>query len=443
MNTPDQLRETLTVRAREAGTREAGAREAGPGDRAAEVRGRIRRARRLRAAGSVAAVAVTVGAIGMIGTLTAGPAGDRSPAPADAQRTLAGEAPETIAGSGWTFRFDTVQESSGGMEVSHVLPPADRPRLVTWGTAGAEQEVTVLVGEGEHRWLSDQGDFEDFLVLPEEFEGPVRVSGSAPGVALAVYEIDRSGEPDGVSEHGIHYRERVGPRTLQGAAIGEIGQLEVEVDYTVPEGPVSLNLTCSGLPEDALVTISAVGSEQPWSTGPCGGARFDAGGERGHTNMLGVPGLEPGARATARIWVSRDFEDPTPVEPTAYPDARLSLGVYGEDQPVVALDGRRRPVAAEWWGHRFELERVADFEGPENTEALPGTGPWLAEPVGRSTGRYAVDAEVDGLPVARVTGGVGPEGLHYLPADLSSYTSVVDPAGPDSRAGMLIYRLVE
>lgn len=345
--------------------------DAGLHDRAASVRGRVRTVQRRRASAVVAAAVLGIGTATGVALLP-----DR-PDPRPAGRTVLGEvAPATIRAAGWTYRFTERASTDDDSRVSAGLAESDRPRLVSWTTAGEDQDVRVRL-EGGERWVSDADDFTDFMWVPPGYAGDVRVDADRPGVGLAIYEVDESVVPDGVTRDGITFRDRVGGQRLVGAEVGEPGETDLSFTFPEPEQTVSIAYTCRGLPRDAAVHISLDGSDHGAVIRGCDES-FDPGSHTSYSFPEGI-GVPAGQQPVARIWATRDMRDTTPLDPADFPDAVLGLGVYTFDEEPLRLAGMEVPRTVESRGRLWRLDFSQQVSGaPGIDRNLPaGSGPWL------------------------------------------------------------------
>lgn len=395
MNTLDDLRATLDSGA-------ATVHDHSTTARVAAVRGRARAVRRRRAAGGALAVALAVGGVSAVALL---PGGERQLPPVDRSSGW-DTAPTTIDAAGWRYRFAWLVGTEEARHVSDGLEASDRPRLVTWTTSGDDQDVTARLAAGD-RWVSDADDFADHLWVPPGYEGEVRVEADEPGVALAVYEVDESVVPPGVSRDGVTFREHVGGHSLVDAVVGERGEADLAFDFTVPERPLSVTFTCAGLPAGHVVHVSLDGTRESVVAGRCD-TSFDPGASLNHSFDDGI-GVPPGGLSTARIWATTGMRGDR-VAAGELPDLQLGLGLYAldDDQRVVA--GLPLPELLESRGRLWQLRTVQEAGGqaPRLSRSFPRDGePWLVTVVQDATGTTTTEVRVDGEVVETVVLGTG------------------------------------
>lgn len=339
----DDLRATLTHRADE-----AVAVATDTVTRTAAVHGRVATVRRRRRAGAAAGVAAVLAVVGGVALL---PSGSDGPDPATP--TVAGlEAPRSLESLGWTYDFADAVEGEGRVRVD--LPSSDRPRVVTWATAGEEQGVWVRSGGQDLRVT--EADFTGLVPLaPGE---PARVVLDGVGrLGLAVYELGDD-VPAGVTEHGVTFRKRVADRTLVTAAVGAPGESTVALEAQPPTGTTGLAVLCAG-PAGGRVDIT-----------------FD--GRPGYGLGCGddTSGFDPGARL-AVTGLPRSFNsiEVTAVDAEGRPLERavqVGLGLYSIPDGGQRLLGEPLPQLVEAEGRTWELERY--------TALRPGDRTWQASP---------------------------------------------------------------
>lgn len=410
----DDLRATLTHRADEvvASATDTVTRTAAVHDRVATVR----RRRRAGAAAGVAAVLAVVGGVALL------PSGSDGPDPATP--TVAGlEAPQTLESLGWTYDFADAVEGEGRVRLR--LPASDRPRVVTWATAGDEQGVRV------------RSTGEDLRVAETDFAGLVPVAPGEPArvvldgvgrLGLAVYELGDE-VPAGVTEHGVTFRKRVADRTLVAAAVGRPGEPSVSLEAQPPAGSSGLAVLCTG-PAGARVDVTFDG--RPGYGLGCGDERsgFDPGAR------LAVEGLP---RTFTSIEVEAVDADGRPLEE----DVQVGVGLYSIPESGQQLLGEPLPQLVEAEGRTWGLDRYTVLRPEDRTwqESLTGAQARLVRVVSR--GPIELTASVSGLSPQTIDIGVeGPvtSGLGVL--DSSDSADVVwRPRGDeDPRVAVVLYR---
>ena len=342
--------------------------------RVAAVAGRARAVRRRRAAGVATAAVLAVAGVAVVAALP----GSDSPEPASA--------PDTMTALGWTYRVDETTATEGDRIDVDVLA-SDVPQLVSWATAGDDQDVRIRMNGEESR--SQASDFGDFVWLPPGWSGQVSVISPEPGLTTTRYALDESVTPEGVGSGVTTFREDVAGRTLAGAALGEPGQAEVEVPVTADPGELWLAYTCEGLPPGHQVRIGLVGRQGYVSSGGgCAETTFDPGG----SPQVGLPGQwRPGTGL--RIWVVRHGR---PVADGELADLRLGLGAYAlADDPRTAA-GHDFARVIEHAGKVWRLERTVVGTGAELPRlTVPARGDHVVTDwvVARSRTPYAVSVD--------------------------------------------------
>lgn len=335
--------------------------------RVAAVHQRVRGVRRRRAGVGVAAVAA-LAAVAVGVTL---PQGDEKAGPAGVSGLTA---PATIESTGYTYALDRTVRGDGSVSLS--VPASDQPVLVAWGTAGgADDPVTVRVPNDE-AFTSVDDPFNDFYLLEPGEGAKLRVTGADGDVVLAAYKLSDA-VPEGVTKDGITYRSLVGSRSLAGAAIGDLGQTQIEVEVKAPAGPVRVSTFCTGLEpgyqlntsfgDGDAVGVSGCGERSPFDPG----ALWDTG-----VDELGDAVGEP---VTLRLWISRRGDD-TPVPAGASTArVRLGVGVYGEDPQFGGTSDDGASARIEDRGHTWAMVGEAEATGPGLVSTgLGHDGPHLA-----------------------------------------------------------------
>lgn len=412
MNTLQDLRATLDQHAHEV-----------PDDtgmaRVAAVAGRARRVRQQRAgAVGVAAVLAVVG-ISLVPSLA-----ERSAQPA--------AAPDTLSALGWTYDYRGAEHTDGdSLEVD--LPASDTPRLVSWATAGAEQDVEVRFPGT--RWVSDAGDYDDFVQVPSGPATTIRLTGPA-GLTLATYDVDLGAAPDGIGSGAATYRSEVAGRRLLDAAIGEPGQASVSIDVPATRGTLWVGEMCEQVPDDLTMRVTVDDGKGFFSSGSCSGSTFDPGGSAGY----GVPGR--GRDLTMTMTLRRDGQ---PVADGDYPDLRVGLGAYVEAGRTIRPAGLAQPETIEDSGHTWAIDEVVTGTGadlPSTTVAARGMT--VVGVSVRASGRTTWGVSLDGGAGSLLSSTPGPSGTAVLvrPGQRVGVTVHGDDAIVDE-AALVLYRRVD
>jgi hypothetical protein len=346
MNTLQDLRDTLVAHAANVHNDVATA-------RVAAVEGRARVVRRRRAAGVGAAAILAVVAASTLSMLT----GDRSPVPAD--RQLIGKvAPATLESLGFTYHFAEGVEG-GERHATIRLRPSDEPRLVTW--ASTANEVGILGSADGFHLRSRATDFDDFVLVEAGSSSEWSVRANGADSAIAVYELGDE-RPAGLTVDGMTFREQMAHQTLVDAVIGEVGDSDVTLEFTVPDGGLRIPELCRGVPDGHWVNVE-IGRRGALSSGGCSEPpAVDIGGPAASAAVYADGDFEPGARLRARMWISRRVEGP----PVDIPTARLGLGVYALAPPAQEAGTWDLPDRYEYAGHVWEWTGSAGG-------SLPGT----------------------------------------------------------------------
>lgn len=284
------LRTTLEQHAADLVDHDLGARPGAVRERAVAVR----RRRRTAAAGTVLTVLAVVVGLG-VSRLTSG-SDDVEPA---TPRLVGLAVPGTLDSLGYTYAFvdGTEGERTAGLD----LPASSTSRLVSWATAGADDQVLVTRSDAATERY-DVEDFGDFLRVPTGIDVTVTVRGEGQ-VALAVYEVTDAAPP-GVTRDGVTFRESVAGDRLIGAVIGERGDAEVSVAARVPAGTISYRYFCTQAPQGAVIHLEDADGELV--VGGCGeDASFDPGGSRGLSKVA-----SPGRKDVVRLWVTQGKDGP-------------------------------------------------------------------------------------------------------------------------------------
>ena len=325
MNTLEDLRATLHAHADSLGD------EVGPA-RSASVHERVRvvrRRRRAAVAGAMAAVVAVVGGVAML-------PGAKKPGPA-ANRELAGHlAPATLDSLGYRYAFTTGVEDQGTVTLD--LPASDRPRLVTWAASGGSLQLSsrdldldgdqVMGGTAP----AAAADFSDFLLVHPGERGRLRAGSTGGEVALAVYDL--VAPAPGFTKDGLTFRQELPDGRLLGAAIGDRGQSEVSLSFTLPDDVIGLDFFCAGSerpgPDLSPWGVVLVNGETTGDASTCAGPEgaYDIGnGGRYVTQGLKIGDRVYSAGDTVTLSV-RLVADERSLEPITDPAARLGVAVY-------------------------------------------------------------------------------------------------------------------
>ena len=459
MNDLDSLRRTLDAHSHSV--------HAGLDDvtRAGQLKERIamqnRRRNATRAGLAVAAVAAVAGAV-LVPTL----GNDDEAKPAD--RTLLGqEAPASLTAPDHTYRFAQGWDDADASSLKVSISPADHARVLTWTTAGEDQDVKVSVPDSQV-WDSTQGDFDDWVAIPAHFAGTVEVTSNTgtAGVGAALYQADPTALPDVVEAfHGQYFRAD-GPLLRRIAvAEGERGQIDLRIPFTDAGPAVRVFFSCEGLPAGLAINVDTDGAGIMDESAVCQGEgpdgietlTKDLGLEEG-SGSVALPTGENVPDGEARVWVSRSFADDTPVDPADYPDARLIAGVYSLHSGEEPLSGTDATVAQTEWaeGHRWELtEIVRDTEGKEvDVSRYSKESPVLAvvyTTAGQDDTNVTLTSFADGASLGdRNNIGLDGDGSTWgpvlVPRDTKTFESRARPMNRGSDAGVVqnlaLYRLV-
>ncbi len=329
MNTLDDLRATLDPHA-------GGSATPPPLSGSRRSRARAVRARRRQAGtviGAAAAVVAVVAAVSML------PGRGSMPQPAEDRELLGRTAPATMTSLGYTYDFDRGSENADGA-ASVELAPSDEPRLLTWA---ADTSVTVIDPYAEVR-ISDGTAFDD---LAARGARPVRDLGCAgrgrrPGGLHALRRTP--GRPHGRA--GTTFREQVGGDLLLAAAIGDVGEDEVGIEITVPEGgTVRWSTLCQDAPRGAWTHVD-FGARGEYVTGPgCDDPNFDP-GAGGSTSSLG----RPGDTLEATVYLTDGADGPR----VGGNRVRLGLAAYDVAEPTSRVAGYDVPELLEEDGHLWQ-----------------------------------------------------------------------------------------
>lgn len=368
MNDLEQLRSTLDRHASDVVDHDVHA-------RVGAVRHRVgvtRRRRRGAAAGTAALALAVVAGLGLI-RLT-GETPDVEPA---TPRLVGLLVPSTQESLGYTYTFTDGAEGTGVAAVD--LPASDRSRLVSWGTAGPDDQVTVTGLDGAPE-LFDVNDFTDVARVPTGVDVTVSVRGEGE-LALAVYEITDDA-PAGTTRAAATFRESAAGAQLLGAAIGDPGESEVSVDPSAAGRALSYRYFCADAPRGAVMHVEDADGE--FVTGGCtDGLPFDPGGAGGLETTRPT-----GRDDVVRLWVTQGEEGP----PVTSDEIVVGLGIYAAPPPAQQVGSLGVVELVEHEGHLFRLARVvragpgareAEVEGTSSPQPLLVLG--FASGVGRDS----------------------------------------------------------
>jgi hypothetical protein len=330
---------------------------------------------------------------------------------------------------GWTYAFAEGTEDDDTAELR--LEPSDEPRLVTWATQGSDQAVTVQRA-AERPWSSTSEDFADFTVVDPGFDGRVSVTGNGP-VAVAVYELTDEA-PEGYTRSGVTFRGDVAGRRLLGAAVGNSGQADLQVEVPLPSGRVVVPTLCAGGGKGTWTHLSVDGREVSWGPG-CSDDRFDP-GAGGNEMPVRDPGL-----ATVRVWVT-DGEDGPVVDDD---DLVLGVGVY-QPEPDVATAARQKVERlVERDGHVWRLVDTTDGEVGGRELVVPAhAGPETLVRVYFTNQRGIAHAVLNGRRTgAGFGGGTGSTYAGILYGEGTAGAIVTGDPGPRGQLGLARYERVD
>jgi len=345
MTSIDELRRTLETHASDVGESDVVSRAAGVHHRVDVVR------RRRRAAGAAGAAAVVAVAAALL---------PDSGGPEPASRIVVGvEAPSRMMSLDYTYAFDRAVEGDGATAVVK-LEASDAPRLVSWATAGNNDEVRVN-RRGFEPLTVGAADFTDFVLVHPGEPDRVAVTAVEGEVGLAVYELTDAA-PEGVTDDGITFREQVEDRTLVDAEVGELGESDISLPVSMPSGGVAFATFCVGGPEDARFRVG-VGEEHVELS--CDDASaFDPG-----LNSFELD-RSPAGNARVRAWVvdgsGRAIDDP---------GLQLGVGVYRITPDQRRVAGQPVPELIEEDGHRWRLDAVHESDRQPLTARASEDGP--------------------------------------------------------------------
>lgn len=355
MSTLDELRRTM-------GQHADGIHDDAAYVRAAAVRRRGQRVRRQRRAGVAVAAAVVVAGTAAAVVLP----GSHSPAPAD-RRLLGMTAPATMTSFGYTYAFSRgIEGDTTGTTVK--LPASDTARLLTWADRGVS---TIRVRTADGRRIVSTGDFRDFVTIPPGTSGTWTIKGT--NTAAAVYDVDTTRPPDGVTKAGITYRAEVLDRQLLTADIGEAGQADLQGSVHLPRGRVAAGAFCTGGTKRTWIHFDVAHGVRSFGAN-CSSSVFDPGGNLESTFH------SPGQTSTVHVWATEGEHGPA----STSPDLRLGYGLYSVAKEPVPLAG-------------FEVEQQVEYEGhvwgtPRTVESRPGERSFSWQAVDRGDGTLVVAA---------------------------------------------------
>lgn len=411
-------------------------------DRVRAVNGRVRAVRRRRAAvaGGTAAV-VLAGVVGGVAIL------DR-PDPTNDNLLVGAAVPATLTSTGYTYDFVDGEESGEGEHTLRVeVPESDVPRLVSWATEGDDQRVKVSARWGED-FVSGRDDFRDFVVIPEDQSGWVKVRADSR-VALATYELGDE-RPAGYTKGDITFRQYREGSELVGAVIGDRGDTSVSLTLTVPEGRLFITDVCQATGSDDLgngpwneMTVNG----EPATGSSCGSVDdgfIDAGGSGwSHNGRLVTDGgtLKPGDEVTLSSTLTENHRTSDPIED---PDALLGIAVYLEPEARIVAGWPADPIK-EFDGHTWALTAVEETALPRDDWSVPvpdSDERLLVGMAHRDIGADSIVIEVDGDDWGTIRGtrsGSGIDGVLPPGAERVGFRTDAD-AG---QAALLFYELVE
>jgi hypothetical protein len=345
MNSLTDLRRTLDQHAEDVVDPAAVARTTAVHHRIAGVRRRRRAAAGVALAAIVAVTATTV--------VTARPDNKVEPA---GPVVLGQRAPGSMTSLGDTYGATGDSEvftGSGRMAIE----ASATPRLVSWTTSDPDAAVHLRLPSGE-LWSSHRTSFSDFVVVPPEQNGALRVAVSHGDVGIATYDLtDRA--PEGFTRGGVSYRETVAGRHLAGAAVGEAGQSSASTTIVLPRGRLMLAPVCTGGSRKLQVHVVLAGSVA--TRGSCDDPdSFDPGGAGGYLGHYG----KPGRSQRVRVFVTHRGDPTTPVVAGEYPDLRVGVGLYAGDRET-EVTGIEVSDVVEHGGHTWRLaDTVSGEQGP-------------------------------------------------------------------------------
>lgn len=354
MTSIDDLRATLDLHADDLT-------ETGMGTlaRSAAVRDRVRAVRRRRRAVAASGTAAVLAAVAGVALL---PSGGRQAAPEPATTVVGLTPPAQLSALGYDYDFTEGLDGDGG-RVTLDLPESDLPRLISWGTSGADDRVTIDGPAVPEALTYDVADFSDFYYV-----GPgvsekltIRSAGGQPGIA--VYTLG-DGRPAGLTTGGVTFRQAPPGRELLGAAVGEPGESEVVVLAAATSRVIEVYVDCETAASSAYLHVDLGGKSAIEGDG-CGEwlpVDAAAGG------AFGFP-TQPGEDATVRAYLTDGPRGPQ----ISSSDVRLSVGVYArtDTERLGTIDDYVPPLV-EHHGHLWrQVSRVAATAQGELTDVAP------------------------------------------------------------------------
>lgn len=398
MNDLHQLRQTLDRHAEALTDHEVAARPA-------SVRRRVTVVRRRRRATAGAGLALTL-LVGLGAVL-----GLRPGAAPVGPMALGRHAPLTMTSLGYTYRATGEVHTftdGGALEVE----AQDEPRLVGWTTDGADS-VAFRLPDG--RVLTSRArPFGDFVYLPPDQSGTLRVYAPGHRVALVDYDLSDAAPP-GVTRDGATFRETVAGRRLLAAVIGDRGQGALTTSYVAPQGQVEVALLAENLPKGAWLHVLVDGRDRIMSRGD-GTTSFDPGAGSQSAFRVGTPGTT----VPVRLVVTDGVASLAPYDGDLS-KVRIGVGVYDRG-PSLRVAGQRFGAQLEQDGHTWEIAETRQSDGSPvrfdyasalDTPRLVGLG-WHADSA-MTTFRLTVDAQRVETPSFGGRGSLSSSG-YWVPA---------------------------
>lgn len=345
MNTVDDLRTTLRAHAdaTEVDTTTV---------RAKGIHDRIRTVQRRRRSATIALAAVAVVAAGSMALLPR----DQQISPSD--QVGGHEAPPSMISLGSTYTF--AQGVAGDDRARLELKASTHDRLLSWasGAGDARLELPFTIGSDNETTINGgSGDFDDFHLIPAGTEGPVIVTGTG-SMALGVYDLS---EPaPGVGDADARFRDEVAGSPLLAAAIGDQGQRQIDLTFTMPEGRIRVVSRCSTTTEDRYFTIDVAGagltSEDCQSDGGLSGD-LSEGGWVTTSELRSADGsrIGPGDEVSLRASVVDGLQDGIAAD---LGDGRIAVAVYAESPAAERVGSYDLSRLVERDGHLWRLRTV-------------------------------------------------------------------------------------
>ncbi len=339
MTSLDDLRATLQGHASDVADTDVAVRAASVHTRVGVVR-----RRRRAAVGAAAAVLVVAGGVALL------PGGDETvaPEPSTDDVVVGVDVPPTMDSLGFTYELaQSIEGSLGRVKVA--LPASSEPRLVSWATAGDDQDVTVEAPTLPGPTAYDVPDFGDFTYVPAGSRAAVQVVADRgePGLGLAVYTLTDE-RPPGITKDGVTFREDVAGLTLLGAAIGDLGQAEVSYEATATSRGIELPYFCSSEAPNAYLHIAIGGEDDQVFGRVCHDAVPVDPASLGGSGFTSTPGEDVGIRFYVTEGRNgRALDDPS---------LRIGIGTYAvaNDEEATGMEGYF-PVLREEGGHTWRL----------------------------------------------------------------------------------------